>query len=47
MAVTYLERGSIIWNLVEDNVIEENDEYKAIKLHVFDYKLFKEEEGEL
>ena len=30
---------------MEENVVGENEEYKAILLHGFDYKLFQEEEG--
>ena len=37
--------GNIIWNCVEDNVMGENDYYKAIGLHGSNYNLFKEQEG--
>ena len=30
---------------MKDNIIEEKDQYKAIELHGFCYKLFEEEEG--
>ena len=34
--------GNIVWNCVEDNVMGENDYYKAIGLHGSNYNLFKE-----
>ena len=30
---------------MKDHIINEKDQYKAIGLHEFDYKLFEEEEG--
>ena len=30
---------------MEENIIEEDEEYKSIGLHAFDYKLSEEEEG--
>ena len=36
---------NIVWTCVNDNIIEENQEYKAIGIYGFDYKLFQEKEG--
>ena len=32
--------GGVVWTCVEDNVIEEKEDYKAIGLRGFYYKLF-------
>ena len=37
--------GNLVWTCVKDNIIEEKDQYEAIGLRGFDYKLFEEEEG--
>ena len=46
LAVPHPKRGGIVWTCVEDNVVGEKEEYKAIELRGFYYKLFQEEEGE-
>ena len=43
MAVPHLKIGNIVWTSVEDNIINEKEEYKAIRLHGFNYSLFEEE----
>ena len=35
----------IVWTCVKDQITDENEDYKAIGLYGFDYKLFEEEEG--
>ena len=45
MLVPHPIGGNIVWTCVEDDTIEENEYYKAIGLHVFDYKSFEEDEG--
>ena len=44
-SVPHPEGGKSFWTCVKDNITEEKDQYKAIGLHGFGYKLFKEEEG--
>ena len=46
MVVPHPKGGGIVWTCVEDNVVGEKEEYKAIELRGFYYKLFQEEEGE-
>ena len=36
--------GGIVWTFVKHNIINEKEDYNAIGLHVFYYKLFEEEE---
>ena len=43
--VPHPKDGIILWTCVKDNIIKEKDKYKAIGLHGFDYKIFKENEG--
>ena len=45
MAIAHPKGGNIFWTCVKDNVIKEKEDYKAIGLCGFDYKLFEEEEG--
>ena len=33
-------RGGVVWDCVKDNVVGEKEEYKAIGLYGFYYKLF-------
>ena len=40
--VTHPKGGGIVWTCVEDNVLGENEENKAIELCRFDYKLFED-----
>ena len=44
MSIPHLKGGNIVWNFVKDHIIEENEQYEAIGLRGFDYKLFEEEE---
>ena len=37
--------GNIVWTCVKENIIKENEDYKAIGLCGFGYKLFEEEES--
>ena len=43
MSVTHPKREGIVWTCVKDNSIEEKEQYKAIGLCGFDYKLFEED----
>ena len=43
--VLYLKEGGIIWTCGKYNHIKEEQEYKAIRLGGFDYKLFEKQEG--
>ena len=43
MSVTNPKGGNIVWNSVKDNITEEKEDYEAIGLRGFDYKLFEEE----
>ena len=43
MTFPHLKIGNIVWTSVEDNIINEKEEYKAIRLHGFNYSLFEEE----
>ena len=45
VSILHLKGGNIVWTYVKDNITEENEDYKAIGIHGFDYKLFEEEEG--
>ena len=36
---------NIVWNCVKDHITNEKDQYKAIVLCGFEYKLFEEEEA--
>ena len=45
MSVPHTKGGFIVCTCVKDNVIEDKEQYKAIGVRGFDYKLFKEEEG--
>ena len=41
----HIRKGGIIWTCVKDPIIDEKNQYKAIGIRVFDFKLFEEEEG--
>ena len=43
MTFPHLKIGNIVWTSVEDNIINEKEEYKAIRLHGFNYRIFEEE----
>ena len=45
VSVPHPECRTFFWTCVKDNTIEEKEDYKAIGLNGFDYKLFEEEEG--
>ena len=45
MSVPHHKGGNIFWSCVKDHITEEKEQYKTTGLHVFDYKLFEEEEG--
>ena len=45
MSVSHPKGGNIVWTCVEDNIIEEKEDYKYIGLHGFDYRSFEEDEG--
>ena len=40
VTVMHLKGGNIFWTYVKDNIIKYTEDYKAIGLHGFDYKLF-------
>ena len=41
VSVTHTKGGGIVWTCVKDNIIEEKEQYDAIGLRGFDYKLFE------
>ena len=45
MSVPHPKGGGVVWNIVKDNIIDENEDYTDIGLCGFDHKLFEEEEG--
>ena len=45
VSVPHPTGGGIVWTCVKDNIIQEKDQYKAIGIRGFVYKLCKEEEG--
>ena len=38
--VGYPKGGGIVWTFVKNNIIKENEDCEAIKIHGFDYKIF-------
>ena len=42
MSVPHPKCRTFFWTCVKDNTIEEKEDYKAIGLNGFDYKLFEE-----
>ena len=44
MSVPHLKAVNIVWTFVNNNIIDENDQYKDIGLCEFGYKLSEEEE---
>ena len=45
VSVSHTKGERIVWTCVKDHTIQEKEQYKAIGLCGFDYKLFEEEEG--
>ena len=45
MSIPHPKGGNIVWTCVKANIIKGNEDYKAIGLSGFGYKLFEEEEG--
>ena len=45
VSIMHPKGGKIVWTCVKDDIIKENNNYEAIGLSGFDYKLFEEEEG--
>ena len=43
--VPHKKGGNIVWTFVNNHIINEKEQYEAIGIHGFDYKLFEEEEG--
>ena len=35
----------MVWTCVDNNFVGEKEDYKVIGIHIFDDKLFQEEEG--
>ena len=44
MSIPHPKGGNIVWTRVKDHIIEGKQQYEAIGLCGFDYKLFEEEE---
>ena len=44
MSVSRPKGGNIVWTCVNNHIIDENEQYKAIGLRGFDYKLFEAED---
>ena len=44
VSITY-PKGGVVWTCVKDNIIKEKQQYDAIGIRGFDYKLFEEYEG--
>ena len=40
MSVPHTKGGNIFWTCVKDHAIDEKDQYEAIGIRGFDYKLF-------
>ena len=45
MSVPHPKGGDIVWTCMNNHIIDEKEQYQAIGLCGFDYKLFEEEEG--
>ena len=45
VSVPHPKGKNIVWTCMTDHIIDEKDQYEAIGLRGFDYKLFDEEEG--
>ena len=43
VSVPHPKGGEIVWTCVKNHIIDEKEDYKDIRLHGFDYKLFEEE----
>ena len=41
VSVPHTKGGNIVWTCVKDNTIKEKEKCKAIRICVFDYKLFE------
>ena len=44
MSVPHPKGENIVWTCVKNHIIKEKEDYKAIGICVFDYKLFELEE---
>ena len=45
VSIPHPKKENIVWTCVKDHIIDEKEDYGAIVLGEFDYKLFEEEEG--
>ena len=45
VSVPHPKGGTMFWTCVKDNVIDEKEDYKEIRLRGFDYNVFEEKEG--
>ena len=45
VSIPHPKGGNIVWTGVKDQIIDENDNYKAIGLRGYEYKLFDREKG--
>ena len=45
VSVPHPKGGKVVWACVKDHIIDEKEDYKAIGLSGFYYKLFEEEDG--
>ena len=45
VSIPHPKGENIVWTCVKDYIIEEKEDYEAIELRGFNYKLFEEEEG--
>ena len=45
VSIPHPKGGNIVWTCGNDHIIDEKEQYEAIGLRGFDYKLFEEEEG--
>ena len=45
VSVPHPKVGTIVWTCVKDHIIDEKEDYKEIRLRVFQCSLFEEEEG--
>ena len=42
MEVTHSKGGNVVWTCVDDNIIEDQNKNREIRLHMLDYILFEE-----
>ena len=45
MSITHPKVGNIVWTCVSNHIIEKKEQYEAIELRGFEYKIFEETEG--